>query len=171
MFLTSWDGNYIDNITFLRTYRLLVNKYGMGANNDHFEPQVESMDVPLALWVVCLSCMVAIDQKSMLAGCYTMILLYIALQVGLFLLLQGGRFRMGNDIIGYSLFVPIITCYAALTTTLLMMSSSSAEIVPVMDAIMGVALMLGAAYMSWVSTATGCVTSNYASSVRRVLVR
>jgi hypothetical protein len=166
--VASWDDNYIDNITFLRTYRLLVNKFAMGKEGGHFEPQIESMDIPIALWCVFISSMTSLLYQDNLAGCYAMILTYMPIQLAFYLFLSGSKLRHGQSDLMYTQFLPIFALSMGVPIVYIMAASGHTGI-SFSDIIMGIFLILVASYASWVSTATGMVSINYASSVRRVL--
>jgi hypothetical protein len=172
--VSTWDEQYIDNITFLRTYRLLVNKFRQGRENTTFEPQIESMDIPMALWAVGAACIVANMrgyENPGVAGVYAAFMFYIPLQIAFYLLLSNGTFRMGSPAMGYTAFPAAISVYLAASVMFLMATTSDDEpqTWSITDVVMGVTLALAGSYMSWVSTATGGVTANYATNIRRAL--
>lgn len=170
--VSSWDEHYIDNITFLRTYRLLVNKFQQGREGSVFEPHVESMDIPMALWTVGVACIVANIggyAHPGVAGVYAALMFYIPQQVAFYLLLSNGKFRMGSPSVGYTAFPAVMAVYLAASVMFLMATTSDDRRWSITDVIMGVTLAMAGSYMSWVSTATGGVTANYATNVRRTL--
>ena len=171
---TTWDEHYIDNITFLRTYRLLVNKFRQGRENTSAEPQVESMDIPLALWVVGIACVVSnmgTYENPGLAGVYAALVGFIPLQVAFYLLLSNGKYRSGSPAMGYVFFPTIMSVCLASCILFLMATSTNQTSFQwdITDVVMGLTLTMMGSYMSWVSTATGGVTANYATNVRRAL--
>jgi hypothetical protein len=169
---STWDETYVDNITFLRTYRLLVNKFAHGEHKDVYEPQMESMDVPMALWTSAIACMVAMMRDSALAGVYTMLIVYVLQQIAFFLMLSNGRLRIGSPAVGYTFFPAIISLFLGCAVIYLVMTTGpagDAHETTATSVAMGTMVALGACYMSWVSTTTGGVTANYATAVRGVL--